>query len=54
MKLYLARHGESEANVQRIFWDKPHGYGLTDKGREQARTLAESLAGKVHFAPVDP
>ena len=45
MRLYLARHGESEANVRRIFWDKPHGYGLTDKGREQARTLAESLAG---------
>ena len=44
MKLYFARHGESEANVQRIFWDKPHGYGLTDKGREQARALADSLA----------
>jgi broad specificity phosphatase PhoE len=44
LKLYFARHGESEANVQRIFWDKPHGYGLTDKGREQARALADSLA----------
>ena len=45
MKLVFSRHGESEANVQRIFWDKPHGYGLTDRGREQARALAESLAG---------
>jgi probable phosphoglycerate mutase len=44
MKLYFARHGESEANVRRIFWDKPHGYGLTGRGREQARALAESLA----------
>jgi probable phosphoglycerate mutase len=43
MKLYLARHGESEANVRRIFWDQPHGYGLTDRGREQARALAEGL-----------
>ena len=44
MKLYFARHGESEANVQRIFWDRPYGYGLTDRGREQARALADSLA----------
>jgi broad specificity phosphatase PhoE len=44
VQLYFARHGESEANVQRIFWDQPHGYGLTEKGRGQARALAESLA----------
>ena len=44
MKLYFARHGESEANVQQIFWDQPHGYGLTDRGREQAQALADSLA----------
>ena len=49
MKLYFARHGESEANVQKIFWDQPHGYGLTDRGREQAQALADSLAG-VEFA----
>ena len=45
MKLYFARHGESEANVQRIHWNKPHGYGLTKKGREQAETLAADLGG---------
>ena len=45
MKLYFTRHGESEANVQQMFWDQPHGYGLTDRGREQARALADSLAG---------
>jgi broad specificity phosphatase PhoE len=44
VKLYITRHGESEANVQRIFWDQPFGYGLTDRGREQARALAEGLA----------
>jgi broad specificity phosphatase PhoE len=44
VKLYFARHGESQANVQQVFWDQPHGYGLTDKGREQARAWADSLA----------
>ena len=45
MKLYFSRHGESEANVQQIFWNQPEGYGLTDKGREQAEALADNLAG---------
>jgi probable phosphoglycerate mutase len=45
VKLYFARHGESEANVQQVFWNQPEGYGLTDKGREQARALADHLAG---------
>jgi broad specificity phosphatase PhoE len=45
MKLYFARHGESEANIQQVFWNQPEGYGLTDKGREQAATLADNLAG---------
>jgi broad specificity phosphatase PhoE len=49
VKLYFARHGESEANVQRIHWNQPHGYGLTDKGRAQAAALADRLAG-VQFA----
>ena len=49
MKLYFARHGESEANVQRIFWNQPEGYGLTDKGRAQAKALADALAG-IQFA----
>jgi hypothetical protein len=31
VKLYFARHGESEANVQWIFWDQSQGYGLTDR-----------------------
>ena len=49
MKLYFSRHGESEANVQQVFWNQREGYGLTDKGREQAEALAGSLAG-VQFA----
>jgi broad specificity phosphatase PhoE len=51
MKLYFARHGESEANVQRIHWNKPHGYGLTEKGREQAEALAADLAD-IPFAAI--
>ena len=44
MRLYLARHGESEGNVRRMF------YGITDlaltaRGREQARELGSKLAG---------
>jgi probable phosphoglycerate mutase len=49
MKLYFTRHGESEANVQEIFWNRPEGYGLTDTGRAQAHALVDNLAG-VTFA----
>lgn len=51
MKLFFARHGESEANVQQVFWNQPEGYGLTDKGREQAAALADNLAG-IQFAAI--
>ncbi|MBI3521825.1 MAG: histidine phosphatase family protein [Chloroflexi bacterium] len=45
--LYLVRHGESEANAARVFTgqtDSP----LTERGREQARTVARVLA-PIHF-----
>ena len=44
---YLVRHGESEANVARRFagrTDSP----MTERGREQAKAVAEALA-KIHF-----
>jgi len=44
MLLYLARHGQSEANVQRIFANTGQKYGLTDLGRSQAEQLAERMA----------
>lgn len=44
MRIYFARHGESEANVQEIFWNRPAGYGLTDTGRAQARALRGTLS----------
>jgi probable phosphoglycerate mutase len=43
MKLYFVRHGESEANVQRIISNRDLAHGLTEKGRQQAHSLAESL-----------
>ena len=45
MYLYLVRHGESEGNTTMVF----HGqkdFPLTDKGRQQARTVGEKLKGK--------
>ena len=49
MRLHFTRHGESEANVQQIYWNGREGYGLTDKGRVQAGQLADHLAG-IDFA----
>lgn len=46
MFVYFARHGESEANVLKIFANTPGKYGLTDKGRTQAAQLAENLIGE--------
>lgn len=45
MRLYFARHGESEANVLGIISNRGSVHGLTAKGREQARALAERLSG---------
>ncbi len=43
----LTRHGESELNVtRRVNGDPAVAVGLTDRGREQARTLGEQTA---HF-----
>jgi probable phosphoglycerate mutase len=41
---YFARHGESEANILREFSNRGTKHGLTEKGREQAATLANKLA----------
>ena len=48
MRLYLARHGESEGNVKRLFYGVTD-LALTERGRAQARELGEKLAG-VHIA----
>lgn len=43
MRLYFVRHGESEANLLRVFSNRGLRHGLTDKGRQQALALAHNL-----------
>ena len=45
MRLYFARHGESEANILKEFSNWPGKHGLTDKGKRQAERLADNLKG---------
>jgi 2,3-bisphosphoglycerate-dependent phosphoglycerate mutase len=49
MRIYFARHGESEANLLHVFSNRGVKHGLTARGREQAEALAARLAG-VAFA----
>lgn len=50
MRIWLLRHGESEANVAGLISDDPRRpWPLTPRGIEQARTAARELAG-VDFA----
>lgn len=44
--LYLARHGESEANVRRIFSNGKVDLPLTEVGRRQAQQTATWLEGR--------
>jgi broad specificity phosphatase PhoE len=43
MKLILARHGQTRANVDRVLDTLPPGYPLTDDGHRQAAELADAL-----------
>ena len=45
MKLYFVRHGESIANLLREFSNSGIKHPLTERGVEQARTLAQKLSG---------
>ena len=49
--LYLVRHGETVDNAQQIMQGQTHGC-LNEKGREQARMVAERLAGEAFDAVV--
>ena len=46
MKIYFARHGESEANLLHEFSNRGIKHGLTDNGRAQAAELAAKLASE--------
>ena len=43
MKIYFARHGESQANLLQVISNRSLPHGLTNKGREQAAALANCL-----------
>ncbi|MDN5859602.1 MAG: histidine phosphatase family protein [Pseudonocardia sp.] len=45
MRLILARHGQTDANVGRVLSSRPPGGPLTELGRQQADALAARLAG---------
>lgn len=47
MRLYFARHGESEANVLKVVSNRPGVHPLTPAGRAQAAALAERMQGLV-------
>lgn len=46
MKLYFVRHGESVANIERVFSNRDLDHPLTPRGVDQSNTLARSLAGR--------
>lgn len=43
MRIYFTRHGESQANLLREISNRGLRHGLTPKGREQAKALAQRL-----------
>lgn len=45
MRIYFARHGESEANILRVHSNRDVPHPLTAKGREQTTALARKFAG---------
>jgi broad specificity phosphatase PhoE len=45
MRIYFARHGESEANLLHVFSNRGVKHGLTARGRAQATALVDQLAG---------
>src|SRR4030095_7217744 len=46
MRFYFVRHGESEANVLRVISNRGRQHGLTERGRQQARLLAQRIRGE--------
>lgn len=57
VSLIFARHGESHANLLHVFANREPSHPLTDRGREQAFTLARRLAGRttvdrIHTSPL--
>jgi probable phosphoglycerate mutase len=47
VRVHFIRHGQSEANRDRVFANRGDGPGLTGLGRQQAAVLAEGLVGEL-------
>jgi broad specificity phosphatase PhoE len=56
MKVYFVRHGESEANVLRVFSNRGWQHGLTETGIAQVEALSDRLVeagiGRVYASPL--
>ena len=52
MRFYFIRHGQSEANVQRVIWNRAGAYPLTPLGRQQADALAETIRANGPIAQI--
>ena len=56
MRIYFARHGESQANLLHEISNRGLRHGLTLKGREQAEALAVQLQGipmtRIYSSPI--
>ena len=56
MRLYFARHGQSEANVLRVISNRGGVHPLTELGRQQAAELAQSVTSipitKIYSSPL--
>jgi broad specificity phosphatase PhoE len=56
MRIYFARHGESQANLLHEISNRGLKHGLTRQGREQAAALARRLQGqhitRIYSSPV--
>ena len=56
MRLYFARHGQSEANMLRVISNRGLVHPLTELGRQQATELAQALTSisitKIYSSPL--
>lgn len=56
MKIYFVRHGESEANILKVFSNRGLKHPLTARGEEQAITLGNQIRNipfaKIYSSPI--
>jgi len=50
--IYLMRHGQSQANIERIFANSNEGFPLTEEGIRQVEMAARFLKIKKHMQDI--